>query len=218
MSPQQVVGEDVDGRTDLYSLGVVLYELLSGRPPFTGDQEVAVAHAILHEDPITVRELNPEVPAELEHIVFKAMMKRTASRYQTAEEMAEDLMRFREHDRRRRAGIHEELDLIATQDVYAVRRERFLAPLVGRDAELSKIRGFLREARSGEGMAVCIAGEAGVGKTRLLQELQQACRKDGARVIVSPCLFGGTTSSYFPFAEAFRHYFAHERPSARGVN
>ena len=213
MSPQQVVGEEVDGKSDLYSLGVVMYELLSGRLPFTGDQHVAVAHAILHEDPITIRELAPEVPAELEHIVFKAMMKSPASRYQSAEEMAEDLMRFREHDRRRRAGIHEEIDLIATQDVYTVRRERFLAPLVGRDPMIDRIRGRLREARSGEGMALCIAGEAGVGKTRLLQEVHQSCRKEGARVILSACLFGGSTSSYYPFAEAFRHYF-----SLRGVS
>ncbi len=212
MSPQQVVGEDVDGRSDLYSLGVVMYELLTARLPFSGDQEVAVAHAVLHEDPITVRELAPEVPAELEHIVFKAMMKSVGSRYQNAEEMAEDLTRFREHDRRRRAGIHEELDLIATQDVFAVRRERFLAPLVGRGPQIERIRGFLREARSGEGMALCIAGEAGVGKTRLLQELQRLCRSEGARVIVSSCLYGGSASSYFPFAEAFRHYF-----SLRGV-
>jgi len=207
MSPQQVVGENVDARSDLYSLGVVMYELLTGRLPFLGDQEIAVAHAILHEDPITVRELAPETPAELEHIVFKAMMKSSPSRYQTADEMADDLMRFRDHDRRRRAGIQEEVDLIANQDVYSVRRERFLAPLVGRDRPLERITALLREARSGEGMAVCLAGEAGVGKTRLLEEFQKACRRDGARVIVSACVFGGSAGSYYPFAEAFRHYF-----------
>ena len=207
MSPQQVVGEEVDPRTDIYSLGVVMYELLTGRLPFSGDQEVAVAHAILHEDPITIRELAPDTPAELEHIVFKAMMKSAASRYQTAEEMTEDLVRFREHDRRRRVGIQEEIDLIATQDVYTVRRERFLAPLVGRHQSLQRIAAMLREARSGEGMALCLAGEAGVGKTRLLEEFQRTCRKEGARVIVSGCVFGGS-GSYHPFAEAFRHYFA----------
>jgi len=208
MSPQQVVGEGVDARSDLYSLGVVMYELLTGRLPFLGDQEIAVAHAILHEDPITIRELAPETPAELEHIVFKAMMKGSSSRYQSADEMMEDLMRFRDHDRRRRAGIQEEVDLIANQDVYAVRRERFLAPLVGRDRQLQRISGLLREARSGEGMAICLAGEAGVGKTRLLEEFQKACRREGARVIVSGCAFGGSAGSYYPFAEAFRHYFA----------
>src|SRR5262249_53402976 len=160
MSAQQVVGEEVDARSDLYSLGVVMYELLTGRLPFLGDQEIAVAHAILHEDPITIRELAPETPAELEHIVFKAMMKSASSRYQSADEMAEDLMRFRDHDRRRRAGIQEEVDLIANQDVYAVRRERFLAPLVGRDRPLDQLGSLLREARSGEGMAGRLARAA----------------------------------------------------------
>jgi len=213
MSPQQVCGEEVDGRSDLYSLGVLMYELLTGRLPFTGDQEVAVAHSILHEDPITIRELTPDIPAELEHIVFKAMMKNLPSRYQSAQEMADDLARFREHDRRRRAGIQEEIDLIATQDVYTARRERFQAPLVGRDGALERIRGLLREARSGEGMALCLSGEAGVGKTRLLEEIRQTCRRDGTRVIMAPCLFGGSASSYYPFAEAFLHYF-----SLRGVS
>jgi tetratricopeptide (TPR) repeat protein/tRNA A-37 threonylcarbamoyl transferase component Bud32 len=208
MSPQQVCGEEVDGRSDLFSLGVLMYELVTGRLPFTGDHEVAVAHAILHEDPITVRELNPGVPAELEHIVFKAMMKNVSTRYQSAAEMADDLVRFRDHDRRRRAGIHDELDLIATSDVYAVRRDQFRAPLVGRDKPLARLRTLHAQARVGEGAVVCIAGEAGVGKTRLVEELGHMARHDGTRILVAPCLFGGGSTSYLPFAEAFRQYFA----------
>ncbi len=208
MSPQQVVGQEVDGRTDLFSLGVVMYELLTGRLPFSGDQEVAVAHAILHEDPITIRELSPEVPADLEHIVFKAMAKNVLERYQSAEEMAEDLTRFREHDRRRRAGVHEELDLAATREVFTVRRERFLAPMVGRERPLERLRELHQETRVGEGAALCVAGEAGIGKSRLLEEFCRSCRRDGTRVLAASCLFGGSASSYLPFAEAIRHYFA----------
>jgi tetratricopeptide (TPR) repeat protein/predicted Ser/Thr protein kinase len=208
MSPQQVCGDRVDARSDLFSLGVVMYELLTGRLPFTGDQMVAVAHAILHEDPITIRELSPDTPAELEHIVFKAMMKNVAVRYQTAGEMAEDLVRFRDYERRRSAGAHEELDLIATQDVFAVRRERFRAPLAGRDVPLARLTALHAEARLGEGATAIVAGEAGIGKTRLLDEFRQRCNRERTRVITSSCLFGVSPGSYTPFVEAFRQYFA----------
>ncbi|MBI1797600.1 MAG: tetratricopeptide repeat protein [Candidatus Eisenbacteria bacterium] len=213
MSPQQVCGEEVDARADLFSLGVLMYELLAGRLPFGGDHDVAVAHAILHEDPITIRELAPETPAELEHIVFTAMMKSLLSRYQSAAEMADDLQRLREHDRRRRAGEHEELDLIATSEVYTVRREQFRAPLVGREKPLARLGALHREARMGDGVAVCIIGEAGVGKSRLIDELRQVSRREGSRMLVASCQFGGGASSYLPFVEAFRQYFA-----LRGVN
>ena len=208
MSPQQVVGQEVDGRTDLFSLGVIMYELLTGRLPFVGDQSVAMAHAILHEDPITIRELNPDVPSDLEHIVFKAMMKNVQERYQSAAEMAEDLSRFRDHDRLRRSGVHEELDLVATREVFAARRERFLAPMVGRERPMERLAALHREVRVGEGAAVCIGGEAGIGKSRLVEEFCKGCRREGTRVLVASCLFGGGGSSYLPIAEALRQYFA----------
>ena len=208
MSPQQVTGQEVDGRTDLFSLGVLMYELLTGKLPFVGDQSVAVAHAILHEDPITIRELVPEIPADLEHIVFKAMMKNVNDRYQIASEMTEDLNRFREHDRMRRSGVHEELDLVATREVFSARRERFLAPMVGREGPTARLTALHREVRLGEGAAVCVAGEAGIGKSRLVEEFYRTCRRDGSRVLVASCLFGGGGSSYLPVADALRQYFA----------
>lgn len=208
MSPEQICGDDVDAKSDLFSVGVVLYELLTARLPWGGDHDVAIAHAILHEDPITVRELQPEVPAELEHIVFKAMMKNAAARYQSAAEMAEDLVRFQQFDRRRRAGELEEVELIATSDVFTARRERFEAPMLGRERQSAALRALHAEVRGGEGAAVVLAGEAGVGKSRLLEEMGREFRREGSRMLVASCLYGGSASSYFPFAEAFRQYFA----------
>ncbi|HYQ89731.1 MAG TPA: AAA family ATPase, partial [Candidatus Binatia bacterium] len=149
----------------------------------------------------------------LEHIVFKAMMKNAQERYQSAAEMAEDLIRFREHDRQLRAGIHEELDLVATREGIAARRERFLAPLVGREEPSERLRALHREAQLGDGAAVCLAGEAGIGKSRLVEELCRGFRREGSRVLVSSCLFGGGSSSYLPFADALRQYF-----TLRGVD
>jgi tetratricopeptide (TPR) repeat protein/predicted Ser/Thr protein kinase len=208
MSPQQVTGQEVDGRADLFSLGVLMYELLTGKLPFTGDQSVALTHAILHEDPITIRELQPEVPTDLEHIVFKAMMKSVQDRYQNASEVIEDLTRFRDHDRMRRSGVHEELDLVATREVFSARRERFLAPMVGRERPTERLLALHREVRLGEGAAVCIAGEAGIGKSRLVEEFCRTSRREGSRVLVASCLFGGGGSSYRPVADALRQYFA----------
>jgi tRNA A-37 threonylcarbamoyl transferase component Bud32 len=212
MSPEQICGEDVDGKSDLFAVGVVLYELLTGRLPWSADHDVALAHAILHEDPITIRELEPEVPAELEHIVFKAMMKNAAARYQGASEMVEDLVRFQEFDRRRRGGELEEIDLIATSDVFTARRERFEAPMLGRERQTAALLAVHAEVRGGEGAAVIVSGEAGVGKSRLLEEMGRIFRREGSRMLVASCLYGGSSSSYFPFAEAFRQYL-----SLRGV-
>ncbi|MGB3369114.1 MAG: Stk1 family PASTA domain-containing Ser/Thr kinase [Rhodococcus sp. (in: high G+C Gram-positive bacteria)] len=93
LSPEQARGEQVDARSDVYSLGCVLFEVLTGEPPFKGDSPVAVAYQHVREDPELPSRVNADVPRELDSIILKAMAKNPANRYQSAAEMRTDLVR-----------------------------------------------------------------------------------------------------------------------------
>ncbi|WET83416.1 Stk1 family PASTA domain-containing Ser/Thr kinase [Amycolatopsis sp. QT-25] len=93
LSPEQARGESVDARSDVYAAGCVLYELITGEPPFTGDSPVAVAYQHVREDPNPPSSVNPAVAPELDAVVLKALAKGPANRYQSSAEMRSDLVR-----------------------------------------------------------------------------------------------------------------------------
>src|SRR5262249_40138316 len=96
MSPEQVRGEGhrLDGRSDIFSLGVVLYEMLTGKRPFPGGTTMEILHQVLSAEPLSPRSQDGTIPAELERICLKALAKRASERYATAAELGDDLLHW----------------------------------------------------------------------------------------------------------------------------
>ncbi|MDR3415703.1 MAG: diguanylate cyclase [Nevskia sp.] len=168
MAPEQTgrTGRAVDQRADLYSLGVVFYELATGRRPFESEDLLELIHDHLVRVPVAPLELNPQLPPALPDIVMRLLEKDAERRYQSAEGLAEDLARLRQAlargDRARfPLGEHD----------FPLR----LAPptqLVGRGGDVKVLRNALDQAASGRCRALFVTGGAGVGKGALIDELR----------------------------------------------
>jgi len=225
MSPEQARGDSVDQRTDIWSLGVVLYEMLARERPFKSEYEQALVYSILNEEPRPVSGVRTDVPWVLEQIVMRAMAKSLDERYQTVEEMLTDL-----------TALAQELELEASAQAFGTGqtapsegvgqrpssqpRSTEQTPLpqglrqasadkprpvfVARESELERLGRALDAALLGRGRVVFLTGEAGGGKTALLAEFARRAQEAHPGLIVA----GGSCNAhtgigdpYLPFRE-----------------
>ena len=177
MSPEQVTLEPLDARTDIWSLGVLLWECLAGEPPFVGriDQ---VLHRIVNEPPPPFTSLCPDIDPALERILLGALIRNRESRTREASEIVEGLRRWLDQTPGRSTGLS------PVQAHSTVALERHQGPrFVGRTRELTRLQVAAAACASGGLRFIGIVGETGVGKTRLCEALDANVRANGVRVL-----------------------------------
>ncbi len=184
VAPEIALGRGADTRSDLYSFGAVLYEAVTGRPPFPGEDSVKIIFSHIHDYPVSPTKLNPKVSQPLAECIMKLLEKEPGKRYQNAEDLLGVLRKIAE-------GFLREVYVPSVKPSIVVLSPRPIAArevqLVNRVEEMSILRETVDRAVRGEGGLVFLYGEAGIGKTRLTRELGAYARLRGMRVLYGRC-------------------------------
>ena len=197
MAPEQTRGEPLDLRSEIFSLGTVLYEAATRTRAFTGPSFLAIMHAIAAADPPPPSKLRPELPREFDLILERALAKDREQRYSSAAEMGDALRSLRASLSDTWAGF----PIVYDSDLIDVSARSF----VGREPEMRKLDGLLNQAIEGTGRVVFITGEPGIGKTSLSDEFLRRTRRQRPGLLISRgrCVEQyGTGEAYLPFLDA----------------
>jgi anti-anti-sigma factor len=195
LAPEQILGQAVDARTDLYALGVLFYQLFTGRLPFEGEVE-AVMQAHLKQTPVPPSKLNPHLSRSVEHLILKLLAKNPNDRYASA-----------------RQARNVSSSLIVTEEETTSQRRKVV---IGREEQLTRLQALWQQARDRRGQLVFVTGEPGIGKTSLAQQL--------AIISQTPVLLVGHgeeiegSTAYHLFSQPLRTYFATVPPELSDEN
>lgn len=202
MSPEQAEGKEAGRGSDIYSLGVILYEMVTGRAPFTGNSAVSIALKHKTEIPDSPRTINPSISESFTSVILKCLEKAPEKRYASAGELLSAL-----------ETITSDQDV--TEAPKKARRPQFLMEegkgeteeqpvFVARKKELNQLNGFINSAVSGKGRVVFVTGEAGSGKTALVREFSRRAQQEQQDLIIAggKCnAHTGAGDPYLPFIE-----------------
>jgi len=204
MPPELMLGHQAEPRSDLYSLGVMLYEVVTGRPPFMGDQFVAIISQHINSPPVAPSWHNPEVPQALETLILRLLAKSPEERPESAAEVAKALAAI--------ASSSQELaDRAVPHDAKSLSR---LAGgvFIGREQETKELRVALNDTLAGKGHLFMLVGEPGSGKTRMTEQLATYARLCNAQVLIGRCYEGEGAPAFWPWLQIVRSYAQEMEP------
>ena len=203
MPPEQAMGGEVTPRADLYSLGAMLYEMVTGRPPFLGDGAVAIIGQHINTPPVAPTWHNGACPKPLEAMILRLLTKDPAGRPESASDVlaALDAMDLSATDG---AALEED----TSRSLDSVSNGVF----VGRQREMDELKAALEDSLSGRGRMVTLVGEPGIGKTRTSQELATYAGLRSAQVLWGRCYEEQGVPPYWPWVQAIRSYVRERDP------
>ena len=194
MPPEQAIGGDVTAQADLYSLGAMLYEMVTGRPPFLGDDNIAIISQHINTPPVSPTWHNAKCPKPLEALTLRLLAKGPSER----PESASDVLMAME-------GI--DLADVGAPDAEAHSLDTLAGGVfVGRQREMGELKAALEDALSGRGRLITLAGDPGIGKTRTAEELATYASLRQAQVLWGRCYEGQGVPPYWPWVQAIRSY------------
>lgn len=195
MPPEQAVGGSASPRSDLYSLGAMLYEMLTGRPPFVGDDSVAIISQHLNVRPVAPSWHNADISPEIEALVLSLLDKDPDARPASAVAVRERIAEIRSAPRIEPPKAATSAPRTASGDFF-----------VGRSVEIDALKRAIDAALGGHGSLVMVSGEPGIGKTFLTEQAAAYAKLRGAQTLLGRCHETEAGIPYLPFVEALRQY------------